>query len=218
MSVLNRFVVTALGALGCSSGASASETAISPYSDRVKIAGPAACAIDNAYQQWVTGPLEGHAPAGSGFSAEAGDASANPIVVTFRSTSGSSPARITYSIASQTCVDSFWPALPSSEQYSTAPIALSGTYVLALIAADVLHAQAQPATFTPSDSFPYTTSLRGSGVVITTTSDGNYIVGYYQTYDFDHPGYVIIGCYKEQHFRVTATTYIASHTRTGCPG
>ena len=207
-----------MAVLSFASCASPSEAQTSPFSNRVIIAGPAACAIDNAYQQWISGPLGGKAPTGSAFSAATGDAAANPITVTFSPTSGSVPAQVTYAIASRICVDSFWPALPITEQYSTASATISGSYVLAVIAANVLHAQAQPATFTPSDSFAYTSSLGGSGVVVVTTSDGNYNVGYNQYYDYDHPGFFIIGCYKEQHFRVTATTFVASHTRAGCPG
>jgi hypothetical protein len=192
---------------------SPSEAITQPYSNRVIVSGPSACAIDNAYLQWLTGPLDGNAPAASSFSAVA-NATANPITVTFASTSGNIIAKTNYSIASSTCVDSSWPGMSRAFQYPAGRATLSGSYVLALVAADIVHNRTQPTSLSPADNFAYTSSLY-SGVVIVTTSKGDFNVGYYQYYD---AGMIIIGCYKEQHYLVTATTFAASQTSAGCPG
>ena len=185
------------------------------YASPQKIFGPLACAADNAYQQWISGPLGGKPPTASQFTASV-SATADPYTITFSPTSGSTPAKTTYSIASSTCINTSWATVPAADQYPMGPITLSGGYVLALIAADAVHAKAQPTSFTPASYFAYTNSP-GSGVIIATLphSSNNYLIGYYQYYV---AGSIQIGCYKEQYYVVAASSFTATQTNIACPG
>lgn len=118
ISVLRRCVhVASIVALGVVCCVSPSEALTQPFSNRVILSGPAACAVDNAYQQWVSGQLGRQAPTASTFSATV-NATANPITVTFSPTSGSTSIQKNYSIALSTCVNSSWPALADADRKS----------------------------------------------------------------------------------------------------
>ncbi len=190
----------------------------SPFANRQLVYGPLACAADSAYHEWLSGPLAGTPPAPTSFSATM-SATADPYTISFTSTSGNTPAKATYAIASSTCLSSSWPSVPASDQFPKGPLTLSGSYVLALVAADAVHSLAEPKTFDPENLFAYLNSP-GSGVVIATlpaTSNRNILVGFNQYY-VKSSAKPLLGCYKEQQYLVNPITFAASQTRIGCPG
>ncbi len=189
----------------------------SPFANRQFVYGPLACAAASAYHKWLSSPLAGTPPAPMSFSATL-SATAHPYTITFTPTYGSTPAKATYSIASSVCLSSSWPSVPSSDLFSKGPLTLSGSYLLALVAADAVHSLAEPRTFVPASSFAYLNSP-GSGVIIATlpATHNDILVGYIQ--DYVQAGATrMLGCYKEQQFLVNAITLAASQTRIGCPG
>ena len=166
------------------------------WSGTQTIFGPLMLALDKGYNTWVNGPLGGTPPAPSSFTASV-DATTSPYTVTFTSTA---PARSdTYHIAPSDVTDSAWPAVPSSKQSPKGPIALSGLYVRAFIAAYAAHLTYKDQL---GDGFASLDSPGGSVVVTKGSGSGKLQVGFRQYFDQSALTMKNIGCWKEQQYFV----------------
>jgi hypothetical protein len=183
--------------------------------DRQLVYAPLMLALGIAYQEWIAGPLAGHAPPAASFTAVL-DGTKNPYRIAFALTKSLSTAEVSYAVSASRVIDSSSPQLPQLQGVSKGPIALSGSYVRAYLAAHAEHAQLEAAYGTSYASENST----GSAVVIATIQHLGHDainVGFSQTAPPQSGPLRIIGCYKEQYYLVDPVTFAAKKTTIGCP-
>lgn len=179
--------------------------------------GPLACALSSAYGKWLSGPLKNAKPSAASFTTSL-NANSDPYIVSFSPTSGSTISGGSYSIAASSCFESSLPAVPASSTAPKGPLTLSGSYSFAVMSAKALHQQLSTASGTDVPAYFADTNAPGGGVVVASLygSSVKIIVGFYQAVPAGSSRN--IGCYKEQHYFVNASTYSATSTSAGCAG
>ena len=182
------------------------------WTNRQRVYAPLMLALNVAYEEWLAGPLGGHAPPADSFTATL-DATKDPYRVAFALTKSLSTAEVSYPVPSGTVIDSSGPQLPD---VSKGPLTLSGSYVLAYIAAHGEHAKLR-ADDGSGHAFESST---GSAVVITTFQYQQHpaiLVGFSQRTLPTTGPLRTIGCYKEEYYLVDPITFAAKRTTIGCP-
>jgi hypothetical protein len=183
--------------------------------DRQLVFAPLTLALGVAYNEWLAGPLAGHALAAESFTATL-DATKDPYRVAFALTKSLSTAEVSYAVPASRVIDSSWPQLPLLSGVSKGPLTLSGSYVLAYLAAHAEHLKRSSAY---GSGFAFENST-GSAVVISTIKHEQHdaiIVGFSQSALPTSGPLRMIGCYKEQYYLVDPKTFAAETTTIGCP-
>ncbi len=143
------------------------------------------------------------------------DATNDPYTVAFAPAKGYSTPSGRYEVFASKMIDPSAMPAPTSFAAPKGPVTLSGTYVLAYLAAHAAHAKLYPAY----DSVFAFENAPGSQIVISYPwHDRRIIVGFAQEVVPAPGSKRFIGCYKEQYFFVDPLTFAATQTRVGCPG